>query len=283
MARNEDRERLAEVRQQDLKEGRVNEDFVTWLKTKGPTWLLIVLAFIVAYLVMIRWQRQEAMARDEAWVDLRTTVQPASLEDVARRHADVDAVADIARLAAADSLLHDVQRGTTTSDDGQTLTQLTPDLRDQHLATAARIYGEIANEDDGTPGRTLVTVSALNGLAAIAECRGEIEQAVTWYGKSEARAGDWLAPLATQAASRASSAPQLAEPIELATPAAPPAVIAPPPGLQAPPLGAAPLGQEPAAPDSIEPSAATGDLPTTAPTEPEPANEPAPGSETAPQ
>ena len=267
MARNDDRERLAEVRQQDLKEGRLNEDFVTWLKTKGPTWLLIVLAFIVAYLVMIRWQQQEARARDEAWVDLMTTAQPASLEDVARRHAEIDGVADIARLTAADSLLQDVQRGKMISEDGQSTTELTADAREQHLASAARISQEITSADDGTPARALATVCAFNGLAAVAECQGEVDQAIGWYRKSEARAGDWLPALAAQAASRAETAPQLAEAIKLATPAAPPPSILPPQGLQVPALGVTPPSDQPAAPEAAPPA---DDQPTAAPTEPAP-------------
>jgi hypothetical protein len=54
MARNEERKRLAEVHTTDLNEGKLNEDFGTWLKTEGPTWLPISVAIIVAYLVMIR-------------------------------------------------------------------------------------------------------------------------------------------------------------------------------------------------------------------------------------
>ncbi|MDP7070896.1 MAG: hypothetical protein QF561_06065 [Phycisphaerales bacterium] len=269
MARNEDRERLAEVRQQDLKEGRVNEDFVTWLKTKGPTWLLIVLAFIVAYLVMIRWQQQEARSRDEAWVDLMTTVQPASLEDVARRHAEIDGVADIARLTAADSLLQEIQRGSSIGEDGQTSVELTPETRTQHLATADRIYQEVASDDDGSPARTLATVCALNGLAAIAECRGDVDAAVNWYRKSEARAGDWYPALAAQANARAASAPQFAEVIELATPPTPPTPKPPPPAVQGTPLGAtpaeAPPSEQPAAPPAQPPTTPApegGDEPT---------------------
>ena len=40
---NQDRERLKEVHATDLTESRVNEDFVDWLKTKGPTYLLAIL------------------------------------------------------------------------------------------------------------------------------------------------------------------------------------------------------------------------------------------------
>jgi hypothetical protein len=37
-----DRDRLKEIQTADLSESNVNEDFVQWLKTKGPTYLLII-------------------------------------------------------------------------------------------------------------------------------------------------------------------------------------------------------------------------------------------------
>lgn len=165
---NDPRERLAEVRQQDINESNLNEDFVTWLKTKGPTWLLIILAFIVAYLVMVRWQQQEARLRDEAWIDLMSTTEPASLEDVANRHEGVDAISDLARLMAADSLLQDLQRGRTLSEDGQVQTELDEETTASHQEYASRLYQAVASNDDVTTAKALMTVCALNGLAAIA-------------------------------------------------------------------------------------------------------------------
>ena len=219
MARkDEERKRLAEVHQTDLAEGRVNEDFVTWLKTKGPTWLLIALAFIVAYLWMVRWQQQEGRARDEAWIDLMSTVQPASLEDVAMRHAGIDSVSDLARLTAADTLLRDVQRGNTIGNDGQEAVKLDESRRDMHLKQATRLYAAIAAEDDGTTGRALATVCALNGLAAISECRGDVDEAAKQYRLAAARAEGWLPPLAAQATARAETAGELREEILFATP-----------------------------------------------------------------
>ncbi|MDP6987339.1 MAG: hypothetical protein QGG74_04770 [Phycisphaerales bacterium] len=263
MARKEDRERLAEVHTTDLNEGKLNEDFVSWLKTKGPTWLLIIVAFVVAYLVMIRWQQQEARARDEAWLELMTTTQPASLEDVARRHAGVDAVADLARLNAADALLLDVQRGRTLSEDGQKTTDLTEETRAAHLSQAERLYGEVIAEDDGSTGRALATVSALNGLAAVLESRGDVAGARDAYTRAAARATTWVPALAAQATARAETADALSEDVNFAT--APPAPPAPldlpgqlpplpspePPTLKSPPPPPPPAPPAPPAPPTL--------------------------------
>lgn len=272
MARKEERNRLAEVHTTDLNEGKINEDFVTWLKTKGPTWLLIIVAFIVAYFVMLRWQQQEARARDEAWVELMTTTQPASLEDVASRHAGIDGVADLARLNAADSLLQDVQRGRTISADGQETTVLDEATRAAHLKQAQRLYNEVIAEDDGSRGRALATVSALNGLAAVLESVGDVAGAIEAYKQVEARADGWMPALAQQAATRARTAGALTDEISFATPAP-----APPP----PPAPPAPAGlPAPAPPGAALPPPPPSDLPTLQPPAAKPpAEAPAPPSE----
>ena len=54
-----DRNRLKEIHQSDLTESRLNEDFVTWLKTSGPTYLLIILVALCSYVLWIRWQEQK--------------------------------------------------------------------------------------------------------------------------------------------------------------------------------------------------------------------------------
>ena len=274
MARNEDRDRLAEVRQQDLNESRVNEDFVTWLKTKGPTWLLIVLAFIVAYLVMVRWQQQEARLRDEAWIDLMTTTQAASLEDVANRHEGIDAVSNLARLMAADQLLQDLQAGRMLSEDGQVRTELDDDTRALHLQDAARLYEAVAATDDGTTQHTLMTVCALNGLAAIAECKGDLDAAAGFYTRASERAAGHLGPLAAQASARAASIDRLRGDVTFATPPPQP-VLAPPPTPLAQPLGAAPVPQQLQQPLGAEPTLNSG-TDTATETQPE-ASEPSTG------
>lgn len=236
MADKEDRKRLAEVHTTDLAESNVNEDFVTWLKTKGPTWLLIVLAFIVAYIAMVRWQEAGARDRDNAWLELATTVHPASLEDVARRHAGIDGVADLARLTAADTLLTEIRTGRTLDATGQEWETLTPDTRAAHIATARRIYQSVLSDDDASAGRTLATVAALNGLAALDESQGNIDDARSRYDQIVTRAQQWLPPLAQQAQIRAASLGQMAQPVQLATPPViPKAASAVPELLSAPP------------------------------------------------
>ncbi len=250
MAEKDDRQRLAEVHTTDLNESRVNEDFVTWLKTKGPTWLLIILAFVVAYMTMVRWQEAEARGRDEAWMELTTAVHPASLEDVANRYAEIDGVADLARLSAADTLLTELRMGRTLDDTGQEWTSLSPDLRAAHMAMARRLYEEVVADDDASAGRTLATVAALNGLAALDETEGNVDQARARYEQIADRAAPFLPPLADQANRRAASLDGLAQPLQLATPPAIPETVSVPNPSENPTLLSAPPSLLPAAPSA---------------------------------
>ncbi len=64
-----DRDRLKEIQTADLSESNVNEDFVLWLKTKGPTYLLIIMVVIAAYMFFVRYQQGEQAFRAEAWIE----------------------------------------------------------------------------------------------------------------------------------------------------------------------------------------------------------------------
>ena len=52
-----DRERLKDIQTADLSESHVNEDFVHWLKTKGPSYLLIIMIVIVAYMFVVKYKQ----------------------------------------------------------------------------------------------------------------------------------------------------------------------------------------------------------------------------------
>ena len=71
-----DRERLKDVQTSDLKDDRLNEDFVVWLKTKGPTWLLMILVAVVAYLYIVNWKQGQINYRNEAWIPLAQAHMP---------------------------------------------------------------------------------------------------------------------------------------------------------------------------------------------------------------
>jgi hypothetical protein len=213
-----DRERLKEVHQTDLTESKVNEDFVDWLKTKAPTWLLLFLVVICAYLGVVRFKQHRADYRTEAWAEFTAAELPGTFDDIAREYGDVGELAILARLEAADTLLRSVQNGLVLGVNpppppgpGQTPTPVAPESvltaeqRSEYLTRAEGFYDQVLTAGDDA-ALTVYVVSAMAGKAAIAECRGEAGAALEWYGKAEARAEDVYPGLAETARRRAANA-----------------------------------------------------------------------------
>lgn len=216
-----DRERLQQVQQSDLSESRVNEDFVNWIKTSGPWYLLAVLIGIAVYMYIVNIQRAELRAREQAWFDFSEAVMPASLEDVATIHGDIDGIANLARLRAANTYLQAMQSNLaigSTMEDG---TPLSEEDRSKGMEHATMLYKQVIESDDGSFGDTIVTVNALNGLAALSESVGDIDMARTYYEQSAARSGEWYPFLADQANQRAATVDLYAQDITLPNPPAP--------------------------------------------------------------
>lgn len=234
-----DRNRLKEVHQTDLTESRVNEDFVDWLKTKGPSWLLLILIGVGGYLGIIRWRQYKTQHFVEAWVAYAGCRLPGAFEDVAERYADVPGLPQEARLTAADRLLEAVQTGTALSvaDDDATTTpppKLSGEEREQYLARAERLYREIADADDGSLAMTLHVVGALQGVAVVAESQGDLDKARTWYEKAAERAEPNYPQLAVWARQRSATVDQYAQAVTLPTssdlpPGQPPELLEPAP------------------------------------------------------
>ena len=171
-----DRDRLKDIHQSDLSESRVNEDFVVWMKTKGPFWLLFCLVFIAAFLFWSRYKQGQATHIRDGWVSLETATLPDSLLEVAQQYPDVGAVSDLARLRAAQRYLASVnamRNFNHTPDDPQVLTS---QQRDTYLADSKRLFRSIVDEPAGVYDRTLVVINALAGLAAIAEIQQDPEK-----------------------------------------------------------------------------------------------------------
>ena len=202
--------RLKEVHQSDLTEGRINQDFVEWLKTKGMSYLLVVLLVLCGYLVYVRWQSSREHYQAEAWRELAGAALPISLEEVAHKYEGVGAIASLARMHAADSLLRAVQVGKTVGADAASRTDLTPEQRGEYLDRADRLYREMLASDDKSSGKTLMMVTALTGRAAVADSRGDATKAREFYDAAAERAGDAYPELAAQARKRAESAGTLA-------------------------------------------------------------------------
>ena len=194
-----DRQRLKEVHQTDLTESRINEDFLDWLKSNGPTWLLVILVAMCVFIGVQRYKTYKVNHRNEAWAAFFEARLPGSYEDVANNYEDVGQLANLSRLQAAEELLRLVQAGmaldaTLAPDDlndpenDPASEPLTDELREQYLARADGLYQQVIAADDGSMALALYVVNAYNGRAAIAESRGDAEAARDFYLKVAQRA-----------------------------------------------------------------------------------------------
>lgn len=173
-------DRLKQVQTSDLTDSRLNYEFVTWLKTKGLNWLLAILLVICAFLAWDLWSRREADRRDQAWIDLSSATMPEALIAVASDHEKVDSVSSLALLRAGDVYLGSVQSGImpglTAADENSALDA---EGRTEMLDNADRLYAQVIERNQGAPGFASkpITISALFGRAAVAESRGDAEEA----------------------------------------------------------------------------------------------------------
>jgi len=176
-----DRSRLEQIQQTDVTEGRYNEDFLDWLKTKGLNYAAVILLVLVGVMGWNMFKDRRVQERDQAWVDLSGASLPGSLEDVAQRHRDTDSIAPWALLDAAERYYQAVQRGVRLFDrepDAEDW-QLTPELREQWLNESDRLFSEVVAKSRGSRShdRRGFLIAALFGRAAIAESRGDAEAA----------------------------------------------------------------------------------------------------------
>lgn len=200
------RQRLKETRQSDLTEGRINQDFLDWLKSGGVTWLLAIMIFVLGYVGWVRWQEHRKNQRAEAWNELASANLPSSLEDVASKYEEVGAVSDLALLRAAQQLLNAVQAGQALGSDPTQPTPLSEADHTDYLRRADGLFQRVAEHDDRSLGKTLLTMTALTGRAAVAESRGELDQAGKLYEQAAARASDHYPQLAEVIRKRAATA-----------------------------------------------------------------------------
>ncbi len=215
-----DRDRLKDIQTADLSESNVNEDFVHWLKTKGPSYLLIVMIVIVSYLFFVRYQQGKMAHRAEAWIayiEAAATGLPASHEDVAQTYSDIDAIQELGLLTAGDAYLKAVVLNQTIGSSADFSSSLSDEDRTFYLEKADNLYSKVVAIDDKSDAASLFVVSALNGRAAIAESRGDVESAKQFYESAAARIENLYPALATQALARASNIDFLANEINLPT------------------------------------------------------------------
>lgn len=221
-----DRERLKEVQKSELTDDRLNEDFVRWLKTKGPSWLLVMLVAIVAYLFIVNWQQKALRVQSEAWISLREAQLPTSLEDVATQYPDIDSVANQARVRAANTYMQSVYLRRPIGATAESTETLSEEDRLFNLERADSLYKQILGTSTDASGDTLMAATALNGQAAVAESRGQLDEATLLYEQAAQRAESMYPFIAARSRSRAATIDQCDELIELPE-AAPVAAILP--------------------------------------------------------
>ncbi len=202
-----DRDRLKQVHTTDITESRINEEFLEWLKTKFWTWVLFALVIVAAWMGLIRWRQARERNLNEAWAALSQASMPMAFEDVAAKYEDVPGLSQEARRLAAGLLLRAVQTGRSLEGDPANPVEITPELRQDYLARADRLYREILQTDDGSDGMVLQAACALSGHAVIAECRGDVDEARTLFNQAAARAESIYPEMAARMRRRAEAVP----------------------------------------------------------------------------
>lgn len=179
-----------------LEESRLNVEFIEWLRKWSTPLLIVIAAAALSYVLYHKYLERRENRANDAFASLESVLasanpNPASLVSVAEEYTGVRAVPDLARLAAADTLLAAVQRGVdpgaSVGPDGKVASA--SDLMDEqektaNLNEAARLYQAVFDECNGKPGLALHAIGSSFGLAAVAVCRGDLPAAKAAYERT---------------------------------------------------------------------------------------------------
>lgn len=281
-----------------LEESRLNQEFIEFLQKWSMPLLVVIAAVAVGYAAWGKFKQARVDKTNAAFHDLEAASatnnpSPESLKRVADDYEGVASVSHLARLAAAEQYMRTVRSGVKPG------VELMPDgtfakpddaLSDQDtafsLAQAKSLYQKIYDDTAPAPGKELLTISALYGLAAVAEAKKDSTEAQSLYLKLADLADKSAYPAHSSIArTRITQLDQIAKdiplydradlptmPWELVGPPAPPDPAPQPPALE---------GQGPPAPTdtplttpATTPPQPTPDQPTPTPTTPIPAPTP---------
>ena len=220
--------RLKDIQHGTLTESRLNSDFLFWLKTKGPNYLLLAMLVLCGFMGLNWWENRMALARDGAWNEFLSAQTPQALIEVANKHTDTDAISQLATINAADAYMQSIQMNKRFDREaGATDAAVTPELRAEYLAEADRLYAKIVSEGSQSAGpRSLLTVAALFGRASVAETKNDPTQAALFLTQAQELAAKTYPQLAKVAQHRKETLPELANvrampsrPVEAGAPA----------------------------------------------------------------
>lgn len=186
-----------------LEESRLNQDFIDFLKKWSTPALLVVALISVAYFLYQRVEQGRKNRIEEAYLQLSQTANvpnpsPEALKQLAADFEGVGAVAEMARLRAADVYLKSVRIGlkvgvnttpgpTSSLNEDGTLKNAedaaTPEDRERYLSESRLLYQAVVDATRGRAGRELLAINALFGLAAVAESSGKPGDAASAYNE----------------------------------------------------------------------------------------------------
>lgn len=178
-----------------LEESRLNQEFIELLQKWSMPVLVVIAATAVGYAAWGKYQQARTAKINTAFRELESASDtpnpsPESLKRVADEYEGVRSVSLLARLEAADQYMRTlragVKPGAEVKPDG-TLAKPEDALSEQdiafNLAQAKLLYQRIFDEASAASGKELLTVSALYGLAAVAESKKDTDQAQAHYLK----------------------------------------------------------------------------------------------------
>ncbi len=275
-------------------ESRLNEEFIEWLKKWGGYVLMGVAAVAGLYAGYQYLEREKAKASDAAWISFNAAAQaqrPESLVQVAGEAATGTAVELASSLVAADIHLAAARTGIPVGErlgpDGK-LPEGKPLLTDEQRASerdkAEGLYKRALSASNDSFGQSAMVISALTGLASVAEDRGKADEAKQFYQQAidratKAKFDDLVKALQT----RKESVEKLAAPTLLSSAQLPGAVATPVTIPMGNFTGTTTTGQTIEIP---QPGAAPAPIPAPTPAEPAPAPtepvQPAPGEQPKP-
>jgi len=166
-----------------LQESRINTDLIVWLQKWGPRVLYILLAVVLAYIGLDRWQSYQLDKVDEAFADYhaqRATGDPEGLLRVAEEHRGKREIWSLATLDAANVLLYSARNGLAPGADPENPTEddvLSVEERAEVAARAAELFTDVRNHVAGEPDKIRYTLRATWGLASAAANQGDLETA----------------------------------------------------------------------------------------------------------
>jgi len=179
-----------------LEESRLNTDFIDFMKRWSSPVLMLLAVLALGYWGYGKLQQAKKTKIDQAFGELQAAgysgnPSPDALRRVAEDFAGVASISHLARLRAADVYLAAVRRGlrvgVTTADlnlDGSAKNEedlLSDEDRARYLDEAESLYARVLDDVGGHVGRELLEMDALYGLAAVAEAKGDWDQARARY------------------------------------------------------------------------------------------------------